>query len=96
MSRPLLSVDFNEMLEPDLVLLSVDDRTSDAQGQIILLREGLEIDIYSDDVEDRSNPLVARGVVERNNTAATWAAHVKWCCRIDAAGIHYQSDLPAP
>lgn len=37
--------------------------------------------------------LVASGVVEKNNSDATWALHVRWCCRIDENGVRHQFDV---
>jgi len=91
--KPEFYVDFNEMVESDLVLLSSVDvkRTSDDAD--IELREGMEIIIYMDDFTDdgRRDNLVAEGVVERNHSS-DWSAHVKWCCRIDLNGIRHQSE----
>ena len=42
MKKPILYVDFNEMLESNLVLLSAGDDKTDAQGTAVLLYEGLE------------------------------------------------------
>lgn len=94
MGRPFLYVDFNEMLEADLVLLSATDTKPDVNGIEVVLNEGLEIDVCMDDSDasGRADNLVARGVVERNRVAG-WGAHVKWCCRIDASGIKHQSEL---
>jgi len=95
MSRPTLEVDFNEMLEPDLVLLSATDTRRDRRGEVVELREGMEILIYMDDldIDGRRDDLVATGVVERNHSSDDWCAHVRWCCRIDAHGIRHQSEL---
>jgi len=88
---PLLLVDFNEMLDFDLVLLSRDDVKADAGGNPVHLYEGMAVDIYSDDGafdDGRPSALLARGVVERNRTEG-WSKHVKWACRIDQKGVHH-------
>lgn len=94
MRKPRLYVDFNEMLEPDLVLLSAEDAKRDATGELVQLREAMEIDIYMDDVNERGEPdnLVASGRVERNQSSG-WGSSVRWCCRIDEHGIRHQSDV---
>jgi hypothetical protein len=94
MNKPLFYVDFNEMLEPDLVLLSVTDAAISSSNEIVHLSDGLEVAIYTDDLDEHGQPdnLVASGIVERNRTRG-WGAHVKWCCRIDAQGIKHQSDF---
>jgi hypothetical protein len=87
-------VDFNELLEPNLVLLSQHDTKQDTDGNIIRLYDGLTISIFSDDIDANGNPdnLIAVGVVERNRNNG-WAKHVKWCCRIGPEGIRHQSEL---
>jgi hypothetical protein len=94
-SGPVLYVDFNEMLDDDLVLLSATDTRKDFHGDAVELREGMEILVYMDDpdIDGRRDNLVATGVVERNRCDDDWCAHVKWCCRIDAHGIRHQSKL---
>lgn len=89
----MLKVDFNEMLESDLVLLSQDDIKLDSLGSQVLLYEGLAITIYMDDVDDlgRKDDLIAHGIVERNSHLG-WSSAAKWCCRIDLMGIENESD----
>jgi hypothetical protein len=87
-------VDFNEMLEPDLVLLSATDTKVDSEGNVVTLSDGLEVIVYMEDTDatGRVDNLVAAGVVEENRSAG-WGAHAKWCCRIDVNGIRHQSEL---
>jgi hypothetical protein len=94
MTKPMLYVDFNEMLESNLVLLSAADTKVSSNGEVVSLCDGLEVTLYMDDTDEHGDPdnLVATGVVEANQTAG-WGAHVKWCCRIDAKGIRHQSEL---
>ncbi len=94
MDRPRIYVDFNEMLEDDLVLLSKYDHKVDSTGNIISFYEGMSISIYTDDVDDNGkiDNLIADGVVELNIDKG-WSAHVKWCCRINELGIKHESDL---
>jgi hypothetical protein len=91
---PRLWVDFNELLEHNLVLLSKQDTKMDAKGNLVHLFEGLAVSIFDDDLDASGKPdaLVAQGVVERNRDEG-WSKHVKWCCRINAEGIRNQSDL---
>jgi hypothetical protein len=86
-------VDFNEMVEPDLVLLSWQNTKSDSSGQTVHLREGLEVSIYMDDLDAAGKPdkLIATGIVERN-PGGNWADHVMWCCRILPPGIRHESE----
>lgn len=93
MDRPRLYVDFNEMVEPDLVLLSQADQKVDSAGNTIALHEGLLVYVYMDDVDElgRADPLLAQGRVERS-PGTGWTAPAKWCCRIDSDGIRHASD----
>ena len=93
--RPLFYVDFNELMDIDVVLLSQTDIKRDADGNDIELVEGLPIAIYCDDnIGENGQPdnLVAEGVVIPNRYAR-YFPHVKWCCRIGPNGIRHQSDL---
>lgn len=92
MDRPRLYVDFNEMLERDLVLLSKADTNVDSAGVTIVLREGLRVYVYQDDLDEfgREDNLIAEGVVE-SCSGSGWAAAAKWCCRIDG-GVRHESE----
>ena len=94
MKKPIFYVDFNEMVEPNLVLLSREVVIFDSHGEAISLHEGLEVIVFTDDTDDdgRVDNLVARGIVERNKTDG-WASHVNWCCRIDSDGIRHESEV---
>jgi hypothetical protein len=93
MNEPNFEVDFNELLEPDLVLLSKNDQRNDASGTSISLREGMQVTLFMEDEDEEGNrdDLVARGTVERNK-GGNWASHVTWLCRIDAHGIRSASE----
>jgi len=84
MKLPRISVDFNEMVEPDLVLLSKTDCRTDSSGKTVLLHEGLPVNIYEIDIGEDGQPanMIADGVVELNKSDASWARAAKWCCRI--------------
>lgn len=89
-----IRVDFNEMLEGDLVLLSKADVKKDSQGNDVHLYEGLNVKIYdcdSNDVNGEDN-LIAQGVVELNTSSVNWAKNAKWNCRIDRNGIYNESE----
>jgi hypothetical protein len=94
MEIPIFRVDFNEMLEPNLVLLSRGDTREDLNGRPVDLRDGLEICVVMQDIDEQDQPddLLAFGAVERNSNAG-WATHVKWCCRIDERGIRHRSEI---
>ena len=63
-----LYVDFNEMIEENLVLLSKTDFKIDSNGETIELKEGMTVEIYMDDENERNEKdnLVATGIVELN------------------------------
>jgi hypothetical protein len=71
MKHPYIPVDFNEMLEPDLVLLSKSDIEIDASGALVEFRERLPVQVYEDEIGINGEPerLVADGVVERKTVA---------------------------
>lgn len=85
-------VDFNEMLDSDLVLLSKGDTKTATGGLIVSLYEGMPVRVYMDDAgEVGPNNLVANGYVELNRDTG-WSSHVKWCCRIDSNGVRREFD----
>ncbi|PFH04485.1 hypothetical protein BCF11_5268 [Collimonas sp. PA-H2] len=90
----MIYVDFNELVELNLVLLSVGDSAAGMNGVTVVLQEGMRVDVYMDDLDEKGNVdnLTASGVVEKN-AATGWGQHVKWCCRIDSDGIRPQSEI---
>lgn len=97
MKHPMFYVDFNEMLENDLVLFSKTDEKRDADDNVFFVHAGMAVDLFMDDLDDqgRPDPLLARGTLEINDSDASWGRNVKWCCRIDADGIRHRSDIEA-
>lgn len=93
-ARPVFYVDFNELMDFDVVLLSQTDCKKDTEGNDIQLAEGLPISIFFDDLGEDGQPdnLVAEGVVIPNKFIGSFP-HVKWCCKISSNGIRHQSDL---
>ena len=95
MKQPRIHVDFNEMLDTDLVLLSKSDTKLDSAGNEINLEEGMHVKIYSEDEDEfgRQDNLIAEGIVELNTEKkGTWGAIAKWNCRIDKNGIRRESE----
>jgi len=86
-------VDFNELVEPDLVLLSKADQREDETGQLVALAKGMLINVWEADLNERGqrDDLIASGVVVRNKTRG-WASDVRWACRIDDQGIRHMSE----
>jgi len=95
LDRPRLYVDFNEILEPGLYLLSKDDVKTDSSGALVHLREGDHVWVYSDDGDKDGQPdaLLAKGKIERNQALDSWAAAVRWCVRLDGEEMLHYSDL---
>ena len=94
MKNAVFYVDFNEMLEKNLVLFSKNDVKQDFEGNPVPLYEGMEVNIFSHDMDAAGRPdnLLAFGRLEKNNSK-NWSSHVKWCCRIDSNGIRHQSEI---
>lgn len=93
MDNSRLYVDFNELIENDLVLLSQQDIKLDFGGQEVLLFQGKQVDIYMDDTDENGfvDNLVASGTVELNNTGLFPIC--KWNCRINVNGIQHESEF---
>jgi hypothetical protein len=95
MSPARIFVDFNEMVESDLVLLSKTDVKINSDGTSITLFSGMPVYIYMDDtdISGKKDNLLADGVVELNNPSVNgeWTRAAKWCCRINNRGIFNES-----
>lgn len=93
MKEARIYVDFNEMIECDLVLLSKTDFKKDSDGNTIEFKEGKKIKIYMDDENDlgEQDNLIANGKVELNISGLFPVC--KWNCRIDENGIRNESEL---
>jgi len=89
-------VDFNELVDHNIVLLSQHDRKIDSEGNEITFYEGMPVSIYSDDLslDGQVDNLIAKGIAIKNdfNDYPFWK-HVKWCCLIDEKGIMNESSL---
>lgn len=92
-SHLLFWVDFNKLMENDLLPFSQKDEKENVCRQLISLYEGLRVNIYMDDTDDQDNrdDLVGTGYVTANKTGIY--PHTKWCCQIDEKGIWNQSDV---
>jgi len=86
-----LRVDFNELVQDDLVLLSQTDDVTDSDGKAVKLSAGMSVSIYEfNPYEDGAlEYLLAEGTVELNDSAENgdWTSAAKWCCRINKNGI---------
>jgi hypothetical protein len=96
MNKPRIYVDFNEMIDENIVLLSANDSKTDSEGNVIQFYEGLPVYIYSNDIDENGNEdnLIANGFAAKYDLSKDkhWS-HVKWCCKIDSDGIMHESDL---
>lgn len=95
MKRARIQVDFNEMVDDDLVMLSRVDACVDSLGNVINLVEGMKVYLYMEDGDLDGTPdnVMADGVVARNRYPDNkWAAQVKWWCKIDRDTFHHESD----
>jgi hypothetical protein len=85
--------DFNGLFS-EILCLSHDDSCTDADGNSVILSEGLVLTAFDDDIDERGNRdnLIATGVVER---APEWLrSHgSRWVLRIDESGVQHESDL---
>jgi hypothetical protein len=84
-SLPRISVDFNELVEADLVLLAASDRVHCEDGSELVLVPGLAViaferNAYADGTMEY---LYAVGHAERNDPSVNgaWTGNAGWCCR---------------
>lgn len=86
MDKARVYVDFNELVENNIVLLSKDDWKTDSNGEQVCFEEGMPISLYSDSAEDIY--LLAEGTVIKYDLQdfQSWK-HVKWCCRFEINGL---------
>lgn len=94
MDKPRVRVDFNELVQFDVVLLSQTDLVVDSAGVEILLTEGLPVFVYkyNDYADGTEEYLLADGFSELNDTAVSGKGSkaAKWCCRINEHGIRHE------
>lgn len=95
LDKPRILVDFNELIEEDLILLSQKDTKTDSAGNEIAFREGMPVGIYSDDNIDENNHIdciIADGIAIK--TPFEWQKAyplVKWCCRFFQPYLPYKT-----
>lgn len=91
--KPRIPVDFNELIEHDLVLLSQTDFKHDSEGNIIEFKEGMMVQVFMEDLNDsmEKDYLIADGTVELNSSGVFPVC--KWVCRLDQNGIRHASDV---
>jgi hypothetical protein len=87
LDRPRIQVDFNELIEHDLVFLSQSDKRLDSNGDTVILTDGLVVYIYEYNKYDdgQEEMFTATGIAELHDKVINKS--VKWCCRINSQGI---------
>ncbi|UTA47569.1 hypothetical protein L1F30_15615 [Simiduia sp. 21SJ11W-1] len=87
MDKPRIKVDFNELLDKDLVFLSKTDTREDSDGNVVILSEGLHVSLYEHNEysDGEIEYLYAEGVVVPNVIQENPIAI--WCCKINEKGI---------
>ena len=92
MPLPQFLVDFNELIEPNLVLLSSSNVKTDMLGNEITFYEGMPVAIYMDDIDEagEKTKLIASGIAIQNQTNIPWTQNAKWLCLIDEKGIRHE------
>jgi hypothetical protein len=92
-TKPSFQVDFNNIIEPDLVIISDTEERRDSTGLLVKLRKGMPVRVWDEDLgnDGQRDDLIAYGVVERNEK---WGLNGQplWCCRVDPASYRHQSD----
>ncbi|WP_146193525.1 hypothetical protein [Corticimicrobacter populi] len=80
-------MDFNSLIDKDLVLLSKDDEIEDSSGQKIMLWVGRPVAIYEYNHYENGEKeyLLAEGFAVLNDFQKYPIS--KWCCRINLNGI---------
>jgi hypothetical protein len=78
LDRPRIHVDFNEMIDKDLIFLSQTDERVDSDGKIITLVDGLTVHIYEYNKykDGQEEMFTATGVVESHDKVIN--KNVKW------------------
>jgi len=95
LNQPVFLVDFNELVEPQVVLLSATDQREDQGGRMITLVEGMRVLVWDQDVNElgERDDLIAAGTVARIEAGAGgWPKNAMWSCLIDERGIRHRSD----
>lgn len=96
MSKVNIPVDFNEMIDDNIILLSKTDTKFNSRGKPITLYEGMPISIYEESVyeDGEFEYLIAEGtVIKHDLNKYPCFPYVKWLCRIDANGIQNRPKL---
>lgn len=94
-AKPIrVHADFNGLFS-ELLCLSHEETCRGEDGQPVIVREGMAVLAFDEDVDDDGKPdnLIASGTVER---PPSWLQcnGSRWVLRIDQNGVRHESDLP--
>ncbi len=82
---PRIRVDFNELLDSNLVLLAQGHRVICEDGSELELQAGLPVIAfeYNEYADGTTEYLYVQGRAERNDSAQNgeWTSKAQWCCR---------------
>jgi hypothetical protein len=88
-----VQADFNGLFS-ELLCISHGDSAPGKDGKPVLLRAGMKLTAYDDDIDDNGNPddLIASGIVE---PSPAWLRRdgSRWVLRIDEHGVRHRSEL---
>lgn len=93
-TKPIrLQADFNGLFS-ELLCLSHEETCRGEDGQPIVVREGMTVVAFDEDVDDNGKPdnLIASGTVERSPNWLSCRGS-RWVLRIDENGVRHESDL---
>jgi hypothetical protein len=84
---PRIRVDFNELVEPGLVLLAKHDQVLSDDGVEWVLLPGLPLLAFESNAYGDGTPeyLFVQGTAERNDPERNgeWTRPARWCCRFE-------------
>ncbi|MDQ1811833.1 hypothetical protein RBA41_00805 [Massilia sp. CCM 9210] len=89
-----IRVDFGDMLEYNLVVLSRRDEETDSCGAPVSFYRGMPVAIFDEDTDEQGNldDLIADGHAEPVTVPPPWCPDATWLCRIDKNGIRHASE----
>jgi hypothetical protein len=93
-TKPIrVHADFNGLSGDNILCLSHEDTSVDAEENVIPLHEGMTVTVFDEDQDDqgRRGNLIATGIVEPSHV---WLrCRSRWILRIDENGVRNESDL---
>jgi hypothetical protein len=88
-----LCADFNGLFG-DVLCLSHGDTCKDESGQDVVLRPGMVVSVYEEDIDElgQRDDLTATGTIE---PSPNWlqCRGSRWILRIDRHGVRHESDI---